>query len=210
MLILAGLVISLVSLGCQFLNFLQEGNPSGILFMDDFSNPTSGWKQVDAPQGNLAYLMGGYQIEVNQPFSQIWSTPGLKFSDARIEVVASKLSGEDDNFFGIICRQQEINQFYALVISSDGYYGIARFQDSGLQLLGKNAMAPSEAILQGSTTNHLSAECVGDVLRLAVNGQVVYEVQDAAYSKGEVGLIAGSQATPGVTIVFDDFQVFKP
>jgi len=189
---------------------VQPGNPLGVLFRDDFSSFSGGWKQVETPQGSLTYLNGGYQITVNQPYAQIWSTPRLEFKDTRVEVLAYKTGGQDDNIFGIICRKQDTRQFYALVISSDGYYGIARVQDTSFQFLGKEAMQPGEAIGQGAVVNRLRADCVGNVLRLFANGEMLTEVQDAAYSAGEVGLIAGAQGSPGTVILFDDFQVFKP
>jgi hypothetical protein len=209
-LIITWLGLAFISLGCQFLSYLQYGSPGGVLFQDDFSDPTSGWSQMEAVQGSLAYLDGGYRIAVNQPYTQLWGSPGLKFTDSRVEVVASKVAGADDNLFGLICRNRRDAEFYAFVISSDGYYGIALAQDDQFHFLGTAAMAPSEAILQGTAANHLRADCMGPTLAFYVNGVLLYAVQDNTLPSGEAGLIAGAQASPGTAIQFDNFQVLRP
>jgi hypothetical protein len=204
------LLINLASLGCQFFTYLQQGNPSGVLFQDDFSNPSSGWQQIESSEGSLVYVDEGYRISVNQPHTQVWSTPALNFTDSRVEVLASKVAGEDDNIFGIICRSKVESQFYAFVISSDGYYGIASTQGGRFEFLEKDGMSPSEVIVQGNHANHLRADCVGSTLGLYANGVKIPEVQDSTFTSGEVGLIAGTQGSPGTVIQFDNFQVLRP
>jgi hypothetical protein len=199
-LICTWLVMALISLGCQFFSYLQYGSPGGVQFQDDFSSQASDWSQMETSQGSLAYVDGSYRITVNQAHTQLWGTPGLKFADSRLEVVASKVGGADDNLFGLICRSRK----------SDGYYGIARVQDERFQFLDTDAMAPSEAILQGAATNHLRADCVGSTLAFYANGMKIAEVQDNALASGEVGLIAGAQTPAGAAILFDNFQVLKP
>ena len=165
---------------------------------------------METSQGSLAYVDGGYRITVNQPHTQLWGSPGLKFTDSRVEVVASKVAGADDNLFGLTCRSRREAEFYAFVISSDGYYGVALAQDEQLHFLGMAAMAPSEAILQGTAANHLRADCIGSTLAFYVNGVLLYAVQDDTLASGEAGLIAGAQASPGTSILFDNFQVLRP
>ncbi len=188
----------------------SAGGASRVLFSDDFSAPTSGWSQVTAASGESIYLDGAYRIFVNQPNVDIWSKPGKSFQDVRIEVNAFKVGGERDNRFGVLCRAIDDDSFYTFIISSDGYYGIGLIDGQDYQLIGMDALQPSDAIRLGSASNHIRADCVGDTLTLTVNGVQLAQVQDTRFPLGDVGLIAGTYATPGTDIRFDDFVVYQP
>ncbi len=188
----------------------QKGLPADILFQDDFSDPSSGWERVNETEGVTDYVDGAYRIFVNTPSYDIWANPGLEFTDTIIEVDAKKVAGPDDNDFGIVCRYQDMDKFYFFIISSDGYYGIARMIDGEQELLGEKTMAYSEAINQGLATNKLRVECVGDRLVLYVNQTLLIEGKDTTYASGDVGLIAGTFDTAGTDIYFDNFVAREP
>jgi hypothetical protein len=184
--------------------------PGDVLFQDDFSDTSSGWDRVNETEGITDYQNGVYRILVNTASFDVWANPGLNFTDTVIEVEATKVGGPDDNDFGVICRYQDINNFYFFVISSDGYYGIAKVVDGEQELLGMENMEYSDAINQGNATNEIRADCVGDSLTLSINGQTLIDVSDPDYSLGDVGLIAGTFDTEGTDIQFDNFVVKKP
>jgi hypothetical protein len=181
-----------------------------VLFRDDFSNPSSGWDRVSVSEGVTDYAEGVYRILVNTSNTDVWANPGLNFSDARIEVDATKVGGDDNNDFGVVCRYKDNANFYFFVISSDGYYGIGKFVDGEQKLIGSESMPPSDKINTGNATNHLRADCVGNTLRLYVNDELLGEVEDSDFTSGDVGLIAGSFDQPGTDIHFDNFIVLKP
>ena len=206
--------IVLLSLACGLLT--QGGNsdggeqPAGLLFQDDFSDPESGWDKVSVSDGITDYADGVYRIFVNTSNTDVWSNPGLSFTDTRIEVDATKVDGADDNDFGLICRYKDSSNFYFFVISSDGYYGIGKVVDGKQQLIGVETMPPSEFINQGNDTNHLRADCAGTTLSIYVNDQLLANYEDGEFSSGDVGLIAGSFDNAGVDVHFDNFVVSKP
>ena len=183
---------------------------SSTLYFDDFSNPDSGWDRQQYDGGRTDYLNGQYQILVTEAEADFWANPGLSYDDVRIETLATKAGGPDDNDYGVICRYQDVGNFYYFVISSDGYAGILKVNDRETTALGSGTLEPSDAIRQGSATNRLAAECVGSTLRLYVNDQFVAEVEDGDFLRGDVGLIAGTFDTPGTDIRFDDFRVLEP
>ena len=192
--------------------FSINGTPlPNAIYADDFSNPQSGWETwTDANGSFVAYQNNGLRILVKDQQFDYWSRPGKRFVDARVEVDAIKLAGPNDNDFGLICRYQDRNNFYAFLISSDGYAGIIKVEDGKYSVLNGTEMAYSQSIRQGEALNHLTADCFGQTLALAVNGQVVAQAQDSGFSAGEVGVIAGTNANPGVDIFFDNFVVSKP
>ncbi len=182
-----------------------------VLFQDDFADPNSGWDRVQTEDGITDYTNdGAYRIQVNIPNTDIWANPGLDFTDVRIEVDATKVGGPDDNDFGVQCRYQDIDNFYFFIISSDGYYAIGKLKDGKETLLTGDVMDYSDAILQGFATNHLRADCVGNILSLYVNGAPLASVQDSDFRHGDVGLMAGTFDTPGTEILFDHFAVLRP
>ncbi len=215
--LLAVIALLLASLACQTISGGSTGGEappsgaaSGALFQDDFSNPNSGWDSVRADEGITDYEDGVYRIVVNTPNQDVWANPGKSFTDVHIEVEATKRGGPDDNDFGVICRYQDTDNFYFFIISSDGYYGIGKVQNGAQQLLGAENMEQSDAIYQGEASNRIAAECKGDQLTLWVNGTRLFSTQDADFTSGDVGLMAGTFDTPGTDIAFDNFIVTQP
>lgn len=183
----------------------------GLLFFDDFSDPSSGWDQIDVADYYTDYFEGSYRIVVYSDMSDSWSNPDSNiYTDVSIEVDTTKNAGPDDNDFGVICRYQGVDQFYYGVISSDGYYGITKVTSDSSTQLGGGEMQHSNYINQGAATNHIRFDCTGNVLALYVNGQQLDRQTDSEYTSGNVGLIAGTYDTPGTDILFDNFSVIQP
>jgi hypothetical protein len=205
------IVLVSASLACQAIERVTKTEqPSNVLFQDDFSDPSSGWDRITEATGQSDYVDGKYRIFVDDTNTDVWSNPGLDFTDVRVEVDATKVAGPDDNDFGVTCRTESADNFYFFIISSDGYYGIGKVKGDQQDLIQMDALQPVDAIKQGGTTNHIRADCIGDALTLYVNGQKINEVHDAEFTSGDVGLMAGSFDTPGTDIHFDNFQVLKP
>ncbi len=193
---------------CSLLELSTE--PGGVLFQDDFSRPSSGWDRYQDETYASDYYEGGYRLHILRPNTDAWANPGLDFEDVRIEVDATKIGGPDDNIYGVLCRYQDPLNFYYLLISSDGFTGIGVYKNGRRLLLTDDSLLPSSAVVRGSATNHLRADCVGRRLRLSVNGQLVAEASAAEWERGDVGLIAGSYDLAGAEILFDNFSVLQP
>lgn len=184
---------------------------SEILFFDDFSDPNSGWDQVEETDYSTYYYSNSYRIVINSDLSDSWANPGdQNFEDVVVEARATKNGGPDDNDFGLICRYQDTEHFYYGIIASDGYYGISKVTPEDTQLLGHETLEYSDLINPGFATNTIRFECVGSTLTLYANGQLLDRQSDSDYSSGNVGLIAGTYNTPGTDILFDDFSVYRP
>lgn len=181
-----------------------------VLFRDDFSGENIGWATHEDSLSFAGFDLNGYRLQSGMPDYQFWSVPGLNFQDTLVQTSAKKLAGPDDNLFGLVCRYQDDNNFYALVIGSDGYYGIFKRIDGEQSLVDQDHMDFSEAINRGVAENTIRAICQGDQLALFVNDTPLIQVQDDSLSQGDVGLIAGNFAVPGVDILFDDFIVVSP
>lgn len=212
--ILTLVTLGLLSTGCFPLTSEQSGEdtlPSGsTLFSDDFSNPPSGWGIWSRDGASVDYHNGGLRILVNEAQYDFWSVAGQRFTDAVIEVEATKIAGPDDNDFGVVCRYQDKDNFYMLVASNDGYYGIARVKNGEYSMIGADQLQYSSAIAQGQATNSLRAACVGSTFSLSINDVKLMEATDSSFTSGDVGVLAGAYDTQGVDILFDNFIVKKP
>lgn len=177
-------------------------------FFDDFTDVDSGWDRLE----NTHYQDDGYRIFIDMPRTRYWAKPYFNYEDVVVEVDARLAGGEADNALGLICKHQDEDNFYALMISSDGFFAIRkRFEGSELTLLTGATFLPSEAILTSpDATNRLRAECIGGALRLYVNQQPVAEVFDNDIAAGDVGLIASTFDADTTEILFDNFTVYVP
>jgi len=205
--------LSFATLACQVVTgsgSVPAGQSGEVLFQDDFSDPESGWDRVIVADGVTDYSDGVYRIFVNTSNTDVWSNPNLDFTDVRIDVESTKVGGDDDNDYGVVCRYQDSENFYFFVISSDGYYGVGKVSAGLQQLIGVDSMPPSEFINQGNASNILRADCVGSKLSFYVNNEQLGEYEDTDFTSGDVGLIAGTFDSSGVDIHFDNFMVSRP
>lgn len=187
-----------------------HSSTSEILFQDDFSTPDSGWDRTDDDFLKTDYVDGSYQISINDTNFYGWANPGKIFSDARIKTNAKLVEGDTESEYGIICRYRDVNNFYAGLISADGFYAIIKNKNGKFELIGMNYMQDSPKINQGLSSNKLQFDCVGDTLTLYANDEILAEVKDSDFANGDVGLIASTYQSPGAIILFDDFTVYRP
>ena len=212
MLLLPIIILVLAGLACSAAGDTGPTPDPNILFQDDFSSTSSGWDTVRNDTGMTDYDQDGYRIQVLETNTDYWANPGLStLTDVSISVEAKKLSGPDDNDFAVICRYVDVDNFYAFLASSDGYFGITKVVAGSQELMGQEQLQPTDAIQQGTDVlNTLRADCVGSTLTFTINGTQVGQVQDTTFSTGDVGLMAGTFDAPGTDILFDNFVVRKP
>ena len=206
--------LAMASLACQFSSpFVSTPTPvaqtGDTLFYDDFTNPATGWERFTSAEGTMDYDGSGYRFLVNALQANFWSTPGKSFKDVRVEVDVAKLSGPDENRIGLLCRFVE-NNYYFFMVSSDGYYTIGKYIGGNVIQLGQSEMQYNESIHTGLAVNHLRADCRGNTLIFYVNGTPVAKAEDSDLAEGDVGLLAGTFAQPGVDVIFDNFVVLQP
>jgi hypothetical protein len=185
--------------------------PSGtVLFSDTFSSNESGWNTWNQNGSYVIYQADGLRFFVDKPHLDFYSKPGYTFTDVRIEVEAIKIGGPDNNTFGVICRMRDEKNYYAFVISSDAYAGIIKVEDGVYQLINSESMEFAPSVRQGKAINSLVVTCQYNFLKLDINGENQFSIQDNSFTQGDVGLIAGSFEEPGVDIFFDNLTVFQP
>lgn len=189
----------------------SERNAGELIYEDDFSDLGSGWQTWHDEFGSVIdYQNGGLRFFVNRPNIDYWSIQKAVYGDVRLEVEAIKINGSDNNQFGLVCRYKDNDNFYALIVSSDGYYGILKIKSGTYQLISSETLQYSDMIRRGRAVNLLQADCIGSALTLTVNGETLVTVTDSDFEEGKVGLLTGAYDTAGVDVLFDQFKVYQP
>jgi len=189
-------------------NFVAAG-PT-VLFSDDFSQDTGDWEIFSRSEGDVFYE-GGWLHVMNYTTAPIDTATMLDhyFSDFILEVEVKLVDGTDDNWQGVVCRYQDDGNYYVFNISADGYYYISRFIDYDQTALAE--ATPSSYINQGwDVVNTMTVECVGNSLKLSVNGHTLASVTDSTFSGGDIGLLVTSWAGDFSEIAFDNLVINEP
>lgn len=179
-----------------------------ILYQEEFEDRNSGWDRITNDNGIMDYDGGGYRMLVQRAGYNIWSTPEKNFTDVRVEVDVFRLSGPVENRTGLVCRYQN-GDYYFFIIGNDGFYAIGKYIGGQTVLLGQSEMKSTE-LIQKEAVNHLRADCVGNTLTFYVNYTEVASAQDSDFANGDVGLLTGAFAQPGVDVLYDHFMVMQP
>ncbi len=182
-----------------------------VIFEDDFSDQTS-WYTDEGDNFGFEYTDEGYRIYNNIVLGVIWSIREQQINDVGIEVSGTRLAGPDDGYFGVVCRFTDDGEnYYALVIGDDGFYGIALMEDGEYDFLD-SGMDEQGIIHPGEgETNRVRGVCNGSHLSLYANGQLVLDLWDETLESGIIGLAVGNKRSAGGTdILFQDFAVTYP
>jgi hypothetical protein len=182
-----------------------------IIWEDDFSN-TSLWWSDDSDDFGFRYQDDGYLIYNNLLNAAIWSLGYLGLDDVGLEVDITRLKGPEDGYSGVFCRHNnDGDDYYALVIADNGFYGILKMENGEKEFI-EYGIDENGIIIQGEgETNRVKGLCLGESIVLFANGEELLEVTDNTHISGGVGVIAGNQLTGiGLEILFDNFVIVEP
>jgi hypothetical protein len=181
--------------------------PEGVVLMDDFSDPKSGWDTYADADGEASYKDSEYRIVVHAPDTTFWSNPQRKYelSDFSLEVDARRTKGPTTGEYGVIVRYQSETAYYLFTVDAEGSYGARMMRDGKWTQLVE--WADSKALRQGEGVNHLRVECLGTHIRFYANGELLTEVEDKTFASGNIGLAAGTFEEGEVEVRFDNLRL---
>jgi serine protease Do len=177
-------------------------------FVDNFNSPASGWEIDDFDTGSVGYKDGAYFVISIGDGNTMWGKAGRSFDNLIIEVDATQVSApvNNNNDYGVVCRAQGDGDGYYLLVSGDGQYAIFKAEDGSFEeLVG---WTESNVVQQGNATNRIHAMCDDDYLALVVNGELLGQVNDATFSRGDIALTATSYEDEPTEVHFDDLVVY--
>ncbi len=183
---------------------------SNVIFQDNFDNPASGWEVGEYDTGDVGYKDGVYFVTSTDNSNVMWGVANRTFDDLVIEVDTTQISAgpENDNAYGVACREQDGGDGYYLRISGDGYYGIFVAVEGDFKALVD--WSQSSIIQHGNATNHIRAVCDGPILTLFVNGQFLATIEDSTFTKGDIALSVTTFEDEMTEVYFDDLVVRAP
>jgi hypothetical protein len=180
---------------------------SGQGFTEDFSTDTGNWDLSTGDRGKSYIQDGELHTEVTQTQSIVWTAykPG-RFQDFTLEVDGRKVSGSDNNDYGVLFRYVDRQNFYRFMVSGTGKYSLDQ------QLKGQwntiKAWTTHTAVKKGDATNHLKVIAQGSTIKLYVNDELVDTITDDSIPQaGQVAVNGGSYDEADVHVAFDNVRV---
>jgi hypothetical protein len=182
-----------------------------IILEDDFSNPNL-WYTYEDDDYIFEYNNDAYRIYNNVLNAAYWSVRSMTYGDIRLEVDVTRKAGPQDGYFGVLCRfGDEGKDYYSLVISDNGFFGILKMDNGEKDFLGSGVDDDGVIHRGQGETNRIQGVCFGERLILYVNDQQLLEVFDDDFSSGDIGLVAGNRLSDtGIDVLFDNFVMVWP
>jgi LysM repeat protein len=175
-----------------------------LAYSDDFSIPGLWYTEIN-PDFRIEYVDQRYRILNRFAHSHVNSVRSFNMPDVHSEVDANLVGGPDSGYYGVVCRWQDINNFYAAVISGDGTTGIVRIQDGIATFLNEGT-----ADFDPDGWNRVGANCFENTLTLFVNGESVLQATDNTFTDGFIGVMVGTRSAANADVHFDNFTAYRP
>lgn len=178
-----------------------------LVFEDRFTSQT--WAIQTGEDFGFGYIDEGYTIYVNIVNAGIWSLRGTgSLSDVRVETDARRFDGPLDGYYGVVCRHSDDDNYYALMISDAGSYGIAKMEDGSFEFIFETT--DEFEIIQPGELNRITGECVGNRITLIVNGTEMVSLADDTHQSGSNGLVAKTRLAPNFQALYTYFAISTP
>lgn len=182
-----------------------------VVFEDDFSNDQSGWpntQQADHKALGIALYdgTGGYQMTPldDATYGILPAPRQAKGADVEIETAVFLYTGVGKGTAGVVCRQQDNDNFYAFMVSGGHGYAIMKVVDGQAETLASGRF---DGAMPNIADVQISARCEGSSLSMSLDGETVAETDDSSLDRGRAGLIVLGERTAGTSAVFDRFTL---
>lgn len=148
---------------------------------------------------------GEYVMLHKEPATR-YSYAGKVYDDAEIQAEGHWVDGTGDYEYGIIWRAAtDGDSYYLFVVTGDGKYDVARYQDDKYTDLIPYTTSP--LVNTGDTPNRFRVVAQGDQIELYLNDTHVGSVTDANLTDGYVGYFF-QNSEPNARVAFDELKVY--
>jgi len=183
-----------------------------LTFVDDFSNPDSGWEVVNKENRERYYEKGELIYWVKMRNWTTWSSGTLGiFSDFTFEAEARLVEGPAQARYGLMFWKLDNNNFYYFFIDGEGQYKVGKMKDGEWQQVEGRDWLPSSYIGPGKATNRLKVVATGPHMSFYVNDHYLTTVEDGDLRAGQIGLIADApREVESFKAAFDNARAYIP
>ena len=179
------------------------------VYQDQFTDPTSGWLQEKVDNYFIGYSTPQYyHVQIQSPGEKavVYLPDQEQYDDVNIDVEAQTGNAKSGDFhYGLVFRRNG-DQYYAFAISpSTKSWYVLKSSSEGEETLKEGT---NEGIQGMDAEDMLRVVSKGPVFTFYINGQLIYQLLDADYAKGEVGLFVQTVDSPSALIYFDSLTLW--
>jgi hypothetical protein len=180
------------------------------LYQDQFTSASTGWLQEKIDNYFIGYSTPEYyHVQVRAPDDHVVvGIPNQRiYADANVDLKASLGSAKNGDFrYGVVFRRSG-DQYYAFAVSlSTKTWSLLKSSSNGLETLKEST---NDSIQGSDAEDTLRVVAKGPIFTLYINDQLVYQLFDEDYERGEVGLFVQTMDTPNTLIYFDSITVWE-
>ena len=184
-----------------------------VVFRDGFDSQDGNWGTYSSKDGSASYENSKLYIR-NYTASEYPSASYLstsltdgQFSDFALGVEMELVSGSTANWQSVICRHNEVGDYYKFCIGANGKYSIQKSVGGVATML--RTPTSSKYIRTGlGVTNNIRVDCIGDSLTLYINGSSVAQISDNTVVAGNVGFSVESYSGEYTEVAFDNVVIW--
>jgi hypothetical protein len=188
-------------------------------YVDDFSNPSTGWIVTENEAYSIAYTkQQDYLLKIMSPDQYIFMTPPATTISPPYKNLTIQVDIKQENFpessVGVMCRFEDSSNYYAVEIKGRKYKILRMVlgRETVLTAPGWKTADHIEYVDSGGYA-HLTFDCTGSALTVTFNGQSQPAITDSAATlqDGNVAIFArsGHSAKPDLydQVSFDNFRL---
>lgn len=226
-------VLVLLARAAENLHYIVSGAPGTLLYVASFDDTQDDW-QIYSGRLDASVDGGVLRIENGQSDSYAFSVAKQHYADLDLRVRAVGAAGPLNNGYGVVFRYKNPQNFYAFLVSSDGYYSVVRALDGDQRWLSNWIDSPLVNQDIGAE-NRLRVVAVGNQFRFWINdmaaqvcvpddpaaestyvagmcreGAMLDVLQDSSHASGQIGVVTLTFGEPDVVATFDDVVIYSP
>jgi hypothetical protein len=167
-----------------------------VVVQDSLAANNLGWPKTD----HCFFQDDSFHIKDNR-----FCYAGKPYSDARITIQTSQISGPATSPYGIVYRVTSLKDFYGFEVSGDGSWFVWKCAAGNCTKIVPTTQTTK---LQGDNgqVNTLAVLMQGDHFEFFINNEKVGSVIDETFTSGNVGLEAGK----GIEVAFTNLTIAVP
>lgn len=175
-----------------------------IYHQDDFSNPNSGWPQVDTGEVLYEYLDKEYRVLVRPPFALAGAHPGLVFSDYLVSIQVRNINNVNGSYGLLFSQVADWSGFYTFEIDKFKHFEIWLWDGSWALL--EEGTAPS--LKSGGMSNTLAVERFGPSIRAYANNVEIASLEHPEFTGMlRMGVWVTGGSNENLDVRFDNFKL---
>ncbi len=180
---------------------------SGLLKYDDFSDPSSGWKEGTSASATWGYSGGGYEIGVTAPNDGWMSWLGDVYDNVAFASDVYTSTDYGSWTYGLVFRLQDLDNFYELSIYGDDTATLWKMAGGQwTQISDLVDLAPTAS----DGWRHLAVSMMMDSFVAYVDDVPIGPVYDGTFTQGKMGYHESTLDESYFMVHFDEYAIWSP